>query len=133
MAQFKDITEAEFVGREIKPRKPSRPSFVAESAVYDTRLGGIVIRLTNGVSATFPLSALPELNHAKPEDLDDILVEGRGYGLHIPALDADISVPQLFEDYLGSTALTRAYKRLNASQANGRLGGRPKKGSANAA
>ncbi len=133
MAQFNDVTEAEFAQREVKSRKASRPAFVAESAAYDARLGGIVIRLTNGVSATFPLSVLPELAKASHEDLSQIVVEGRGYGLHIPALDADISVPQLFEDYLGSTALTRAYKRLAASQANGRLGGRPKKGSANAA
>jgi len=133
MTQFKDITEVEFAAREIKPRKTSLQVFTAESAIYDARTNGIVIRMTNGVSATFPLSMLPELANARPEDLSQIIVEGRGYGLHIPALDADISVPQLFEDCLGSTALTRAYKRLNASQANGRLGGRPKKGSANAA
>jgi len=125
MAQF-EITEAEFAKREIRPRK-SPPAFVAESAVYDAKANGIAVRLTNGVSAIFPLSILPEVAGARAEDLGRIVVEGRGYGLHVPALDVDISVPQLFEDYLGSTALTRACKRLAASQANGHLGGRPKK------
>jgi hypothetical protein len=45
----------------------------------------------------------------------------------ITALDADISIPSLLADQLGSTLIRRAIARENASKANGHLGGRPSK------
>ena len=86
-----------------------------------------MITLTNGAVVGFPLSALPGLAHATPEDLRKIQVEGGGYGLHVASLDADISIPALLEEYLGSTLMKRNVARTQASQANGRLGGRPRK------
>jgi hypothetical protein len=59
--------------------------------------------------------------------LRKIEIEGGGYGLRIPSLDADISIPSLLADHLGSSLMKRAISRATASKANGRLGGRPKK------
>jgi hypothetical protein len=75
----------------------------------------------------FPLSALPGLEHATPDDLRKIELEGGGYGLRVASLDADISIPSLLADQLGSTVMRRAVARANASKANGRPGGRPRK------
>ena len=70
---------------------------------------------------------LPGLEHATADDLSGIEVRGGGYTLHVERLDADISVPQLPSDQLGSTVMKRAVVRANASKAAGRLGGGPRK------
>ena len=66
------------------------------------------------------------MESATPAQLRHIVVEGEGYGLHVACLDADISLPQLLADQLGSTVMKRAVVRTSASRANGRLGGRPR-------
>jgi hypothetical protein len=73
------------------------------------------------------LAVLPGLENAAPDDLREIDVEGGGYGLHVARLDADISIPALLADQLGSTIMRRAIARANASRSNGRMGGRPRK------
>lgn len=122
MAEFKPITDEEFAQRAVKHRGP-----VAISAKYDSRAHGVAVTLSNGVAATFPLDLLPGLEQATPADLRKIVVEGGGYGFHVPALDADISVAQLFADHLGSTLMLKGLNRTRASRSNGRLGGRPRK------
>jgi hypothetical protein len=124
MAEFKDIDTEAFEARTIKP---NASPLAATGAKYDAKSNGITIRLSNGVAATFPLAMLPGLEQATPGDLKKLVIEGRGYGLHVPALDADISVAQLFADHLGSGLLLKGLSRARASRANGRLGGRPRK------
>jgi hypothetical protein len=87
----------------------------------------VMITLNSGAVVGFPLSVLPGLERATPDDLRRIEVEGGGYGLHVASLDADISIPSLLASQLGSTVTRRAVARANASKANGRLGGRPRK------
>jgi len=123
MARFEDIDEAQFAARTLKKAAP----LVAESAKFDARHHEIRIRLNNGISAAFPLDLIPELKMASADDLREVVVEGRGYGLHFPAIDADISIAQLFADHLGATGMLTRLKRVKASRANGKLGGRPKK------
>jgi hypothetical protein len=96
-------------------------------ARYDRRAARVMITLNNGAVVGFPLSALPGLESAIPGDLRNIEVEEGGYGLHVAALDADISIPNLLADQPGSTLMRRAVARANASKANGHLGGRPRK------
>jgi Protein of unknown function (DUF2442) len=86
-----------------------------------------MITLKSGAVVGFPLSALPGLEQATPDDLRKIEIEGGGYGLHVASLDADISIPSLLADQLGSAVMRRAVARANASKANRRLGGRPRK------
>jgi hypothetical protein len=131
MAQFEILSDEAFSNVTIKPTQPS--PFSAESAHYNAAEKGIMIRLSNGISTLFPLDKLPGLAQAKPEDLQAIVVEGKGYGLHIPALDADISVAQLFADYFASDLMLKKLRRSQASRANGRQGGRPAKKAVDAA
>lgn len=122
MAEFKAISEAEFA----KKARRVAPSFRAESAMYEARSGKILVHLTNGVSAAFPVTKIQGLENAPAEALKKIVVQGRGFGLHIPLIDADISVARLFDDFLGSTVMVKAESRASASQKNGLKGGRPK-------
>lgn len=127
MAEFKVPTEREFEAITRRTAQRMKHQLLAVDARYDRRRELLMITLNNGAVVGFPLTALHGLEHATPDDLRKIEVEGGGYGLHFATLDADISVPTLLADQLGSTIMKRSIARANASRSNGRLGGRPRK------
>ena len=127
MAKFKIPTEREFETISRQTAKRMKHQLLAVTARYDRRSKHVMITLSTGAVVGFPLSFLPGLETATAEDLRKIEIEGGGYGLHIPSLDADISIPSLLADHLGSSLMKRAISRATASKDNGRLGGRPKK------
>ena len=127
MAEFKAPTQHEFDAITRRTAQRMSRQLLAVEARYDKRGERVMITLNNGAVVGFPLSVLPGLEHASPYDLRKIEVEGGGYGLHVSSLDADISIPSLMADQLGSTIMRRAVARATASKVNGRLGGRPKK------
>jgi hypothetical protein len=127
MAEFKAPTQQEFDTITRRTAQSTRHQLLAVEARYDPRIERVMITLNNGTVVGFPLSTLPGLEQATRQDLRKIEIEGGGYGLHVAALDADISIPSLLEDQLGSTIMRRAVARAGASRANGRLGGRPRK------
>ena len=110
----------------------------AISARYDRRSGRIAVELSTGLLIAFRSADAEGLEHAKPEQLTKIEISPSGFGLHFPAVDADIYIPGLLEGLLGSrrwmaaqlgraggSATSRA--KTAAVRANGKLGGRPKK------
>ncbi|MSP03490.1 MAG: DUF2442 domain-containing protein [Acetobacteraceae bacterium] len=127
MAEFKAPTPREFDAITRRTAERMKHQLLAVGARYDRRDERVMITLNNGAVVGFPLSVLPGLERATPDDLRKIEVEGGGYGLRVASLDADISVPALLADQLGSTVMRRAVARAEASKANGRLGGRPRK------
>jgi Protein of unknown function (DUF2442) len=127
MAEFQTPTQQEFRAITQKTTKQMCSHLLAVSARYDRRFECVMIVLNNGTVVGFPLSALPGLEQANADDLRKIEIEGGGYGLHIESLDADISVPSLLADYLGSKLMKTSVSRANASRSNGKLGGRPTK------
>jgi len=54
-----------------------------------------VVHLQDGRSLTVPLEWFPRLRDATPEQRARYELSGRGYGIHWPELDEDISVPGL--------------------------------------
>ena len=78
------------------------------------------------------------LEGAQPSHLREIEISPSGFGIHFPAVDADLYVPGLLEGFLGSKkwmasrlgqigGQSRSRAKKAASRANGKLGGRPRK------
>jgi len=110
----------------------------AESAVYDARHNQVVVRLTNGVSLSFPRDMLPEISSASAGQLADVEVNPSGEGLHWDSLDADYRVPDLVLAVLGPRKIAmrelaraggraKSVRKVRASRRNGAKGGRPRK------
>jgi hypothetical protein len=110
----------------------------AVCARYDTNTGRIAIDLSSKLIVSFEPKDVQGLENAQPSQLSEIEISPSGFGLHFPALDADLYVPGLLEGFLGSKswmasrlgqiggqATSKAKKA--ASRANGKLGGRPSK------
>ncbi|MGA3187318.1 MAG: DUF2442 domain-containing protein [Bryobacteraceae bacterium] len=109
------------------------------SAHYDRKTGLIVIHLSSKLIVSFSPADAEGLEGARPSQLKEIEVSPSGSGIYFPALDADLYVPGLVEGFLGSKAWmasrlgqmggrSRSLGKQVASRANGKLGGRPRKG-----
>lgn len=110
----------------------------ALAARYDRRIGRVVIDLSTGLSIAFKPHDAQGLEHAVPEQLRKIEISPSGLGLHFPDLDADLYLPGLLEGFLGSRhwmaaqlgkagGSAKSPAKTAAVQANGKLGGRPRK------
>ena len=128
-----NIEQANRRARELQAHAPR-----AVSARYDRKAGRIVIHLNSKLIVSFAPEDAQGLENARPSQLNEIEITPSGFGLHFPAVDADLYLPGLLEGFLGSKswmasrlgqvggqATSKAKKA--AARANGRLGGRPRK------
>ena len=110
----------------------------AVAAHYDRKTGRIVVELSSKAIVSFSPRDAEGLEDAKPSQLDAIEISPSGFGIHFPALDADLYVPGILGGFLGSRrwmasrlgqigGQSRSRAKKAASRANGRLGGRPRK------
>jgi hypothetical protein len=110
----------------------------ALSARYDHKTGRIVIHLSSKLIVSFSPGDVEGLEDARPLQLNQIEISPSGFGIHFPAVDADLYVPGLLEGFLGSKTWIAARlgqtggrssskAKKAASRANGKLGGRPRK------
>lgn len=125
MAEFEVLTDEAFAKATLRGKRLRGP--VAVSARYDRRRGRVVIALSTGLELAFDPRQAQGLEAASPQDLSHVEVTGAGYGLYFPALDVDLSIPGLMQGLLGSREWMKRQARAEASRANGRLGGRPRK------
>jgi hypothetical protein len=97
-----------------------------------------VVHLSSRLIVSFAPEDAQGLEHARPSQLREIEISPSGFGLHFPAVDADLYMPGLLEGFLGSKSWMAARlgqlggqstskAKKAASRANGRLGGRPRK------
>jgi hypothetical protein len=111
----------------------------AVSARYHRRSGRIVIQLSSNLEVSFSPRDVQGLEYATPAKLQDIEVTPSGFGIHFPKLDVDLYVPAILEGFLGSKkwmaarmgqlgGRARSAAKRAASERNGVLGGRPRKG-----
>jgi hypothetical protein len=127
-----DVEKANRRAGELQAKVPR-----AISACYDRKTGRIVIHLSSKLIVSFAPEDAQGLENARPSQLSEIEISPSGFGLHFPAVDADLYVPGLLEGFLGSKTWMasrlgqiggRSTSKLKkaASRANGRLGGRPR-------
>jgi hypothetical protein len=109
-----ELHAAEARGRDIAAAEPR-----ALTARYDRASGRVLVELDNDCTFAFPARRAQGLEHASDEDLANVELLGRGYGLHWESLDADLSIPGLLAGLFG----TKAYMdRIRAARAGGRAG-----------
>ncbi|MFZ0793609.1 MAG: DUF2442 domain-containing protein [Candidatus Korobacteraceae bacterium] len=122
-------------------RRLRRKSPPAVAARYDRSSGRVVVSLSAGVDISFSPRDAEGLENATAAQLGQIEITPSGLGIHFPKLDAGLYLPALLEGVFGSRKWMAAklgemggrstsVAKRRASQANGRLGGRPKKAAA---
>jgi hypothetical protein len=127
------LKTAEERGREVLETEPR-----ALAARYDRTTGRVVVDLVNGCTYAFPADLVQDLQGANADALANVEVDGVGFNLHWPALDADLYVPALVSGIFGTSSwMTRALARAagqatspakaSAARSNGAKGGRPRK------
>ena len=105
---------------------------------YEAKSRRLVLSLASGMDLVFPPSVVHGLENAGTADLADYEISPSGLGIHFPRLDADVYLPALLRDFMGSRRWLAAElgkaggsktstAKSRAAQANGRLGGRPRK------
>jgi hypothetical protein len=120
----------------MKERIAAGPSAVSVS--YRSNDDRILIELSNGTLVGIRAHDIQGLEHALPEELAVIELTPLGDGLHFPAIDADLYLPALLADVLGSRTFmarrlgkaggaSRSAAKAEAARANGARGGRPRK------
>src|SRR5271165_6722860 len=128
----------EFKAANRRTQRKLKQTPTAASARHDRKSGRIVISLGSGVDLMVSPQNVEGLERATAAQLNVIQISPSGFGLYFPKLDADIYLPALLEDVLGSKKwmasrlgsiggqqASTAKKR--AARANGKLGGRPRK------
>lgn len=130
--------EAQLDAAEARGREVMETAMRAADARYDRASGRVMIDLTNGCAYAFPAQLVQDLNGATDDQLASVEVDGLGFNLHWPSLDADLYVPALVSGVFGTRAwMTRELARragqatspakAAAARANGVKGGRPRK------
>ena len=133
-----ELTDAELEAAEARGEEAMRTQPRAASARYDPETRRVVVELVNGCTYVFPAALAQELHGADEEALSDVVIDGVGFNLHWPALDADLYVPALVAGVFGTRDwMAREWARTAgsatspakaaASRANGAKGGRPRK------
>jgi hypothetical protein len=112
------LTDAELEVAEQRGTALSDSAVLATSAKYDDNSGRIVIELSNGCAYLIPPALIEDLAGAEPADLAEIEVEGEGFDLHFPRLDADIFVPALVGGVFGTQDWMRRLDRAGSDKAN---------------
>ncbi len=133
-----NVTDAQLKAAEARGRKMLETEPRAAAAHYDQATGRVVVDLINGCTYAFPAQVVQDLQGASDDALAGVEVDGLGFNLHWPALDADLYVPALVSGIFGTRAwMTRELARVAgqatspakaaAARSNGAKGGRPRK------
>ena len=130
-----DRSEIEAANRRGDARR--RQGGWAMAARYDPRSKRVMVTLGRGVELALVPSEIEGLERATAEELSEIEISPKGFGLHFPRLDADLYVPALLAGVTGTKAWyavmgqtggrARSQAKAEASRKNGRLGGRPRR------
>ena len=129
-----DITDAQIDGAVERGKLALETEPRAASVRYDRQLDRMVVDLTNGCTFAFPPRVAQGLEQATPDQLADVEILGKGYGLHWESVDVDLSIPGLMAGIFGTKSYMARHAgqatspaKAAAARANGAKGGRPRK------
>ena len=129
-----DITDAQIDGAVERGKRALATEPRAASVCYERQLDRIVVDLTNGCTFAFPPRVAQGLEQATPDQLADVEILGKGYGLHWESMDLDLSIAGLLAGIFGTKShmarqagQTTSPAKAAAARANGAKGGRPRK------
>lgn len=91
----KQISDLDFHAANARAADRLRSSPVARSASCDFDARLLVIHLADGQHRSFRLDSMPSLQSATLDDLATLVVSPSGLGIHFPALDVDLYLPEL--------------------------------------
>ena len=97
-----ELTDAAIKAAEARGRGLLRTEPRASSARFDRAAGRIIVELVNGCSYIVPATLVQDLHGATDDDLALIEIDGAGFNLHWPALDADLDLPALMSGVFGT-------------------------------
>lgn len=108
------------------------------SVRLDARSKRLVFSLSSGLDLVFSPESVPEFEGASTANLTDYQISPSGLGVYFPKLDIDLYLPSLLSNFMGSKhwlasemgkigGKQSSVAKAQASKANGKLGGRPKK------
>lgn len=95
-------TDAALAAAEARGRAMLETEPRATAARYDRATGRVTVELANGCAYIFPTRLVQGLSEASPDDLEIVEVDGLGFDLHWPRLDADLYVPALVAGVFGT-------------------------------
>ena len=96
------VTKAEFDEAVERSNKRHREEPHIVKATYDAGAHLIVLVLSNNTCLSFSPDDAQMLEHASPAQLSEIEVLPSGYGIHLPQIDADFSLPGLLAGRFGT-------------------------------
>jgi hypothetical protein len=128
------IDLARSAGKDLDETEPR-----AIKAWYAADTERVFIELNTGIVMGFPYRLLQGLNDATSKQLAEVEITPSGYGLHWESLDIDLGVPEVVAGLFGTKAWmaelgrqggkSTSAAKSEASRANGKRGGRPRKAS----
>ena len=129
------ISHEQVKAAEERGRRVQR-EYAATEAHYDRATGRVVVSFPTDIQISFLPKKVQGLSEATERDLQQIELSPSGLSLHFPKVDADVYIPALMQNILGSKlwmakigqagGAVRSEKKSQAARENGRLGGRPK-------
>ena len=110
--------------------------YAATEARYDKASGRVVVSFPTDIQISFLPEKVQGLSEATESDLQNIELSPSGLSLHFPSVDADVYIPALMQNILGSRSwmaqigkaggAVRSERKAQAARENGKHGGRPK-------
>jgi hypothetical protein len=129
-----EITDAQIAAARVRGEHVG-PCAVA--ARYVASRESLEVEFDNGVRIAVPTHLIQGLAEAKPAELKAIEISPAGWGLHFPAINADVYAPAFFEGVYGSKVWMKNLAKMGgearselkaaAARKNGAKGGRPRK------